>query len=628
MVMKEGLNNGVTDPSPVCDDLVLSPVAPPMRISLVKTGSKKSNNTEEWELSTLESCITCLSNSTSRENSCSVQVEVVNKNKCDQQHHQARRRRHNLKGDGNAYLEVISFINCGAILDAIEIIGPLDLQGRNEKSIILAAACCSFESSSATVKEPPNGHLILFESLVEQHGVKRTGGEGNGTVLTIGKPEMLKTYPLKGERCAEIQWLDGKRYSRIVNPTKSDSLHLLMLTEQGSISIRTLRKEILQRKEDANQNRKYMYDNLETIWSYNPSLIINGQKLTCASVSYGTDQAYNPSSTKDTIEETRTAIEGPEKSSHGRCILTVVSGSNDGFLYLWKFLWHELCESAPAAADFDKASPLVPIFRTMIPISTLNPEIPLAARIVSVNFLPCPESYIVTIAMYAGLVIIWDIRQGSLDGEISTYNVHKHLTVAMFSHDLRYVLVGTTSAMCVEWKRKPVISTLSYDSWKTVKYPGAFDNLCWGVGTNNNGVYFVYDDGLFVMIPLTSLNKRHAQDYLTTYLWESNIKEGIESQADESLIEASDAVKEVGELTSQQFKMDLQLLRDSGICVTRNGSKHHKGINVNKADGRLMRNKALAHHCLKATDIQLDNVTLSVAAYGGNAGVIHLIIKY
>lgn len=83
----------------------------------------------------------------------------------------------------------------------------------------------------------------------------------------------------------------------------------------------------------------------------------------------------------------------------------------------------------------------------------------------------------------------------------------------------------------------------------------------------------------------------------------------------------------VFELSTRQFQADLASIRQSGIYITRNGSKHRGSRVGKKRDSRLIRNKVFAHHFVKTHTAHFEDFTLSFVAYGGNAGVVQLLIK-
>ncbi|KAK1442132.1 hypothetical protein BgAZ_401620 [Babesia gibsoni] len=607
--------------NPAIDNFMGSKTATPIRLTLVQTGKKKRAD-EVWELLPLESCITSASKVEVQQSSSSVQLMLSSDDVVLTGSPQRRRARPNKVSKEPTGIEVTGFINCNGIITSTEYIAPANVKGRDGMSILLAISCCNYGDCSEIPLTVEGSYILLYEILTKLEDFVDRDDMHYCAALKIEKPRLLKMYSLKKRRCLEMHWLDGNKFARIDKLLVKKGLYMLMLIEPGYLVICKL-NDGLGTKEELTFEKGEVCENVDIVWSYDPSCTVRTQSITSVTVSYCTDRNGKANGLAAWNMQKNEASPG----AYGRYLLTVAAGTNDGFLLVWKFLWDDLVETGHSDDDATSKRSLTPIFHKTIPICLANQDVPLASRIVSVRFLPIPESYVVAVATYMGLIAIWDIRHGSLDGELNTYNAHRHLTTVGWTHDLNYLLVGSTSAMCVEWQKKSTISTLSYDSWKHVQQHSTFENLCWSLDSTSDDVYFAYDDGLLVSVPVSALNKRNTQEVGTTYVWEPTTLTITENEANEYTMNESETVYQVEELISKRFEMDMDLIRGIGICITRNGSKYRGSRVGKKRDPRLLRNKVLAQHCVKATNVMLGDVTLSLVACGGNAGILHWLIK-
>ncbi|CDR95885.1 hypothetical protein, conserved [Babesia bigemina] len=320
---------------------------------------------------------------------------------------------------------------------------------------------------------------------------------------------------------------------------------------------------------------------------------------------------------------TEAPVEDSEPASAPQCNSVIVAGGTiDGYLYIWRFDWDVMCRTAGAKDDFS------PFFSQMIPIFVDPQDDEPSHRIVSLHFLPSPQSYLLAIALYMGTVVTWDIRNGTLEGEINAYyTVNRPVTIARWTENKQFIIIGGPSVMCVEWASKVGMTALSYDRVSRVACSGSCDNICWSVDSSANFVYLVYDDGLFVQAPVVALTKRNVQDVVTSYLWEPFVKEDepVASVAD---VDTQDPMAAAQELAELQFKMDMNSIRTHGVCVTRNGSRF-RGARKGKVESdRVIRNKVYSHHCVKARSVLFSEFRLSFMAYGGHTGLLHVIIKH
>ncbi|GIX66250.1 POC1 centriolar homolog, putative [Babesia caballi] len=627
--------------APTCDsqhEPLPSSAPRSLHLTLVKSVKKGPNSTPSWQLADHDSCLTCSADCRLENGGERVQLQLkasatggtAGLEELNDSSYVSKRK----LADAMSDFEVASFINCGGVLEAIEVVGPVTLDGRGGSSLFIVASCRSPPSGPDSPDGSPRGYLLLHEVLFQRLSTVVSDNSSLCT-LNIHKPRLVKMYSLKARVCINAEWLNSANFP-IAPPMDSRELLLVLLMDDGSVAIHRLDTESF---ENATATHSaYPCDPPAVLWHCNPKADISTQELTCIAVSYGTGTTTSLLSLPFCAATSKAHCDGSpaagtptgatssSPAATQRRVVTLAAGTNDGYLLIWRFYWDDLCK-APGTADPD-ANLVSPFLTQMIPVFIDPKEAEPLRRIVSVSFLPCPESYLLAIATYMGLVMVWDTRNGSLEGETCTYHSNnKPVTVARWTRNAQHLLIGGQGVLSIEWQTKVGQTAASFDRGPRVAYEGVFDNLCWALDSTENFVYFVYDDGLFVHAPLLAISRRNARDMFTTYLWEPSSKDERGHVAPLSDLAATDVVSQAHELADRQFQLDLAFVRQHGITVTRNGSKFRKGASAKSRDSRVMRNKVLAHHCLKAHVAHFGDFSLAVVAYGGNAGLLHLLIK-
>lgn len=598
----------------------------PLRLTLIQSGQKSANKRDEWELPALGSCITCSSGTEQPGSESYVQLHLPRKGEytdLDAPHDHRYIHKTQLK-HVLSDTEVISFINVNDVLEAIEFVDMVDVPGREGQSVLLIVSCRTSSNDNHS-----SSRILIYELLVKSFMDVEECCSDPRISVDIYNPRLVRICVLQDDVCVGIHWINGMNYGYPVREVDDLDLLVFLRMEAGSVMLCKLKYCTLgEAYGPPDLIITNMCDMFHVIWYFNPSKNIKGEKVTCTSITYRTVEEDVPFR-EGSPEAIKFANVAQDDFAPTHSTINIAGGTNDGFLYIWKFYWNVMCKASGSNYKDVSTNPISPYFFMMIPLFPPFPQQSMSRCLVSVSFMPAPEAYIVAIVTYSGLVIIWDIRHGILEGELKTYhNTHRPLTSVTWTGDLQHLLIGGASAMFVDWRSDSPISALPYDRWPRVKYEGTFDNTCWAIGATDKYANFCYDDGLFVHIPLFALNRRDAQDLGTTFLWEPTIKDGNDQVADDDDLASEDIVLKVYELSTRQFQMDLTSIRKNGICITRNGSKYRGGRIGKKRDMRLIRNKVFAHHCTRAHTARFTGFSLSFVAYGGNAGVVQLLIKH
>ncbi|GFE53670.1 hypothetical protein BaOVIS_010740 [Babesia ovis] len=521
--------------------------------------------------------------------------------------------------------EISSFIYIGKIIKCVELIGPITLDGCEGNSVFVISSCCSTTDLPPIHDEGLCGSLVMHEAHI-QHVCANDSEDIFAYTFTIHRPRLAKITPLKKGVCIGLEWINPLLFGPIATYANSSDLLVVLLMDDGSISLCNINVESSKGHLDVSDIDTTAEDDFPTVlWHYNPQSDVKDQMITCITLSQRNGPFKAPF--KDSPNTTTATSPNSENvPSDDTPLVTVVGGTNDGYIHIWHFEWEALCETARNAAS-DGVSTVSPCFTQTIPIFNDPQEPSPSRRLVAVSFLPCPEPYVLAITTYLGTVIVWDIRNATLEGELSSYqSSHRPLTMAKWTGNQQHLLIGGSCVTTVEWQVKPGMTSVPYDRGPQILYKGVFDNICWSMDTTTNNAYFVYDDGLFVQVPIYAIGRRNPQEIATTYLWEPLSIDGYNQVASARNMLCSGFVAQAQELANRQFKLDLSFIRDKGVCVTRNGGKYRTGKGAKEISGRLMRNKALSHHTVKAKEMSFSDVNFSFTVYGGNTGLLHLII--
>ncbi|GBE59764.1 POC1 TETTS ame: Full=POC1 centriolar homolog, putative [Babesia ovata] len=604
------------------DQTVVSPASLPkraIRLHLNKTLKKNQTLCDSWDLLAYESCLSCVEGGQVEKDARKVRVRVpVNvPSGLDVLTHVRYLNKRKLES-ALSDVEVNSFINCGGIVASVEVVGPFTFDEREEYSVFTVASC----SCAVQPDEGPSNYLVLHEIVVKPHSAEKSATSAN-CVVDIHKPRLTTVSPLTGRSCVGVEWINGENFTATNEDTADDQLFLALLMKDGSIELCKIDLGCaLTYNEVVSDEKEIPYDPPILLWSYDTRLDIPNQRINALAVSYETAPRYPYSHQSSVIYTTHTvATDAAPSSVPQRNTVIVAGGTNDGYVYIWKFDWDEMRRTSGEKDGFS------PFFSQMMPIFVDPQDAEPSHRVVSLHFLPSPQSYVLAIATYMGNVITWDIRNGTLEGEMCAYyTINRPVTTARWTENRQFLLLGGTSVMCIEWHSKWGMTTLAYDRVPRVAYYGTCDNICWSMDSTANMAYFVYDDGLFVQTPIITLTRKPLQDVMTTYLWEPFNRDD-EEVASLGLDDTQDPMTQAQELAELQFRMDLRSIRSHGICITRNGNRYRGPRKSKGGVERVIRNKVYSHHCVKARTMRFGECELSFVAYGGNTGLLHVIVK-
>lgn len=87
--------------------------------------------------------------------------------------------------------EVISFINVDDVLDAIELVGLVDLPGRDGKSVLIIISC-----HASSNDKPSGSRILIYEVLVKPCTDADEYKDDSQITVNIHKPRLLRTCAL------------------------------------------------------------------------------------------------------------------------------------------------------------------------------------------------------------------------------------------------------------------------------------------------------------------------------------------------------------------------------------------------------------------------------------------------
>ncbi|ORM39718.1 uncharacterized protein BXIN_0138 [Babesia sp. Xinjiang] len=576
--------------SAILDNIPASLLHPSMGLTLVKNVKKLASSTSFWELPAYESCMTLSYGGVIDDAATVAELEVpvssapVVVEKPAGKRAPPKRKLPPKKGD----FDISSFINIGGMLESVDVLGPFATDEDNKSSVFIITSRRPPTPLNSSTDEAQSGHLVVYEIPFEHVPIEESGNKPL-CKLILKKPRLSRISPLKSGICVGIEWLNPLLFGEFLPSKRGDPL-VLLLMDNGSISLCKFDVSVLRRDV---RDGAVVEDSYTELWEHDPTVEIPDQFITCMAVSYGTEKYKQP-----VDNDSLGSKDG--RSSTYRHIVTICGGTSDGYLHMWRFYWDDLCEASSLISLCDGNS-VYPFFSQSTPIFVDPKDTRPTRRLTALRFLPCPESFILSIATYLGTVIIWDTRNSYLEGELTSYhNSHRPLTSICFSGTQQHLLIGGSSVVSVEWQCKPGLTQLPYDRNPQIAYKGLMDNVCWCMDSTEHSSYFVYDDGLFVQVPANAIGRRNTYDLTTTYLWEPSTVDGFDQVASAPSVPIRDVVSHAADLAEGQFQLDLSFIRDNGIWITRNGSKFRGPRSDDIQAQRLLRCKVLAHHTVKS----------------------------
>eukprot|EP00371_Babesia_bovis_P001746 XP_001610393.1 hypothetical protein [Babesia bovis T2Bo] len=209
-----------------------------LRLTYVETAKKKSSNVERsWEIPTYGSCIIGNESSQIDADTCSFQLDVPYS--VDEYAPEAPPKgRFSLKramDSIDSTVEISSFINTGMLIKCLELIGPVNMDGTNNSSILIVSSCQKTPNCN-TQADIQSGYLIIHE-LPINHLLHETSSENTTFKLTFRKPHFAKLCKLKKGTCVAFEWINPSAFYKVQTTIKDTGILMVILMDDGSISM-------------------------------------------------------------------------------------------------------------------------------------------------------------------------------------------------------------------------------------------------------------------------------------------------------------------------------------------------------------------------------------------------------
>ncbi|CDR95884.1 hypothetical protein, conserved [Babesia bigemina] len=198
-----------------------------------QTPKKGPTPNATWDLLAYESCLTCAEGGQIDKDATAIRMHVPANvwgglDVHTQKRYLSKRKLTTAISD----VEVTSFINCGGIVSAVEIVGPFSFDESGDYSVFTVASC----SCLVDPDEGPLDYLVFHEMVVKRVSDEGSGGSAH-CVVDLHKPRLAKVSPLTGRSCIGVQWINGGNFTTVNEKTDGDQLFLALLMKDGSIEL-------------------------------------------------------------------------------------------------------------------------------------------------------------------------------------------------------------------------------------------------------------------------------------------------------------------------------------------------------------------------------------------------------
>ncbi|KAK2197260.1 bifunctional WD40-YVTN repeat-like-containing domain superfamily/WD40-repeat-containing domain superfamily [Babesia duncani] len=314
-------------------------------------------------------------------------------------------------------------------------------------------------------------------------------------------------------------------------------IHAACIVNKCTIEIWKIHRDKLSNEYNMLQgNNVVSKDTCMGCWSYD--IECPGYEFTCMDVNYSLDNSR----------------------------MVLAAGTDEGMLVVLEFEYD--------GSDYIlKLERKIPIF-----IRHINPEN--SPRINDVAFLPTPGTNVLSIACYNGDIVIWNLKGGSLEGEIATYtSISRPINSTVFSSDCNLLLAASNSGYFVEWGRKTTVVTISPEKYIKRSNVSQFEPVCWSIDASHIDAFLGFDDGLLLRVPLKELHSRTIKyDHITSWQWYVNLDEeaNVPSQTCNTYQrDVQHKEDRVIAVIQESYKADLAKLSSLSIVESR-GTKPNK----------------------------------------------------
>uniref|UniRef100_A0A3B0N0F9 WD domain, G-beta repeat n=1 Tax=Theileria annulata TaxID=5874 RepID=A0A3B0N0F9_THEAN len=339
---------------------------------------------------------------------------------------------------------------------------------------------------------------------------------------------LLSLFPIKSDYCVQLKWLQ-------VN-YDTGFLFAVLLFKSGKVKIARFNVNSLSNLFKTNQIHQKVLE-LEFVWGHTQNVTYTN-KINCFDISYKVVES----------------------------LITLVCGTNDGFLLIWDFnlnLFNSKTNSLDSEDVVEVDSEVVNSFKTLAILTGVNNTL-VYRGILSLNFIPFPNSFILSIGTFSKGIILWDIRC-NCDGELRTYNnITKPVNKVSWSRNSQYLFGCTYSGLCIDWQNNPTAMSINSTKLTKEKTNSVWENICRSADSSDDTLSFVFDSGEHIQLLTSNLNKRNMYNGFTLYKW--NL---IKPQNDEvDVNKCSDSM--IGSLNysmKNRFIKDLNYSRKVGISI-------------------------------------------------------------
>eukprot|EP00375_Theileria_parva_P003130 XP_765811.1 hypothetical protein [Theileria parva strain Muguga] len=369
--------------------------------------------------------------------------------------------------------------------------------------------------------------------------------------------QLLSLFPVKMDYCVQLKWLQ-------VN-YETGFLFAVLLFNSGKVKIARFNINKLSNLLQSTQDLSKRVLDLEFVWEYNQNINYNN-KINCFDISYKICES----------------------------LVMLACGTNDGFLLILDFnlnLFNSNTHTSDTKDEVDCIevdSEVVDSFKT-VPVLTGVNNTPVYRSILSLNFLPLPNSFILAIGTFSKGVVLWDVRH--VDGELKTYsNIMKPVNKVNWSRNSQFLLCCTSSGLYIDWQNNTTANSINPVKLSKDKINNVWDNICWNVDSSDDTITYSFDSGQLIQLMMSNMNKKNIYNDFTIYQWDF-----LKPQMEMEVYKYSDSmVDNVNYSMKNRFIKDLNFAKKVGISITKSNSSVNTS-NVEPNDNLLkMRTKILS----------------------------------